>query len=239
MAENILIGEKKLQYYNNLLIRADLNLHQQIAKKVEEILPPGSRILDLGAGQGALSARLHDLGYKLIAVDVDPLDFKCETVEFHKVDFNNKEEVERFKTEYHESFDLVLGIEVIEHIENPWEYVRLLKGLVKPKGFLIISTPNITSWISRFKFLLSGQFFQFDEPDLAYGHIAPITPWELNLILTKEGFKKINITKGGTLPKIWIRRDLAALFINFLALIVRPFSKGIVDGWCIIATAQK
>ena len=226
-------------YYKGLLIRADYGLHEQIASIVNEKLPNGGRILDLGCGQGALSLRLHDMGYQVHAVDIDPSDFKCTEVPFEQLDFNNKGAVTSFIERHRDSFDLVIGIEVIEHIENGWEYVRMLRTLAKTGGFILISTPNVTNWLSRFVFLFTGKFHQFREEDLSYGHISPITAYHLGLILRSEKLDEIDIRPGGLLPPFWIDRSGYLLFLNFLNLFFYPLMKGIKKGWCIIATARK
>jgi len=236
----VLFGTKKLMYYKGLLIRADYGLHEQIAEIIREKLPNGGRILDLGCGQGALSLRLHDMGYQVHAVDIDPADFKCgDIVSFEQLDFNNESAVTAFIGRHRDSFDLVIGIEVIEHIENPWEYIRGLKCLTKKGGLILISTPNTTSWYSRLRFLFTGKFHQFREEDLSYGHISPITPYHLKLILEFEKLQDISIYSAGLLPPFWIQKSWNLLFLNMLNIFFYPFMKGIKNGWCIIATARK
>ena len=239
MGKKILIGSKSIKYYKNLLIKADLGLHEQVAKKILEILKPKSKILDLGAGEGAMSKRLTDLNYEVVSVDVNKEEFKCKEATFYQVDFNNAEAVEKLTGKFDNHFNLILGMEVIEHVENPWQYIRLLKKMLKDKGYLLITTPNITSWLSRINFLFTGQFHQFSDIDLDYGHIAPISEWELRVILKKENFKNIKIYPAGTLPAVWLQKSKKYLFYNFTALIFRLFMNGIKDGWCIMCLAQK
>ncbi|MFB9274568.1 class I SAM-dependent methyltransferase [Cohnella cellulosilytica] len=237
----IKIGGKKAQYYKGILMKADLGLHEQIAREVIRREPPTHqpKILDLGAGEGALSQRLHDLGYSVIAADMDESNYKCENAYFHKIDFNNTEEILQFTTQYTDYFDVVLGIEVIEHVENPWEYIRLLKKMVRPGGTIIVTTPNITSWLSRLIFLLSGQFHQFHDKDLSYGHIAPITKWELEVILRKENLEDIFFQPGGYLPLIWVQRSFKYMLLNAVGIVLRLIMRGQRDGWCIIASCRK
>jgi 2-polyprenyl-3-methyl-5-hydroxy-6-metoxy-1,4-benzoquinol methylase len=238
MSRFFMFGGKKLDYYKGILIKADMGLHEQIAGKVQELLPHG-RILDLGAGVGALSQRLIDLGYEVVAADMEAADFACKQAKFHTVNFDKADEVRAFAETYRESFDMVLGIEVIEHVENPWEYVRLLKSMLKPGGHLMVTTPNTTSWLSRLQFLFTGRFHQFADEDLSYGHIAPVSSWELSLILKSENFQQVQVTCAGTLPKIWLVRSKKVLFFNMLSWLLRPFLRGAVDGWCIMAVAKK
>jgi len=237
--KNIFIGKKKVEYYNGMLMKADLGLHEQIAEKIKSSLPIGSKILDFGCGEGALSQRLHDLGYIVVAADMNANDFKAKDVEFLQINFNIRDEVEIFLNNNYEAFDAVLGIEIIEHIHNPWQYIDDLLKLVKKNGLVLITTPNITSWISRFTFLLSGRFHQFGDADLEYGHVAPISTWELNIILKEKKLEQIEFKEVGTLPPVYITGINKLLILNFIALIFRPFMKSYVDGWCIMASARK
>mgnify|MGYP000848132914 CR=1 FL=1 len=237
----ILFGDKKKQYYKGILIKADLRLHEQITDKLLLLRPPTSniRVLDLGSGEGALSQRLVDLGYTIYAADINQDDFKCDKAIFLQVDFNDESAINELKTHYKDYFDIVLGVEVIEHLENPWQYIRLLKSLLKPDGLLLVTTPNTASWFSRLVFLRHGKFHGFFDYNLSYGHIAPISPWELKLIMSREGFKDIHIEPAGTLPDIWIRPSMKLLIVNLIGFLFRPFMRGISGGWCIMATGLK
>jgi SAM-dependent methyltransferase len=68
------------------------------------------------------------------------------------------------------SFDVVLLVEVIEHLENHRLALGELARILKPGGVLILTTPNIMRLNSRFHFFLSGyhktkrRFIPFDTP---------------------------------------------------------------------------
>lgn len=239
MGKFIIFGNKKLQYYNGILIKADLGLHEQLEKKLTEVLPNNSEVLDVGAGEGALSERLSDAGFNVTALDINAEDFKSKKAKFCQINFNNENELDNFSIQYNEKFDAVIGVEVIEHIENPWKYISFMKKMIKPGGILLITTPNITSWLSRMIFLFEGKFHQFSDGDLSYGHISPISSWELKVVLEKSGFIKVEIEPAGTLPFLWIVKDKRLLFYNFVSLVFRPFMRNIKKGWVIMCTARK
>ena len=234
----IFIGRKKPEYYKGLLMKADTGLHEQIADKLKTLVPAGGAVLDLGAGEGALSARLSDAGYVVTAVDVDRESFRAENVEFEKIDFDDPGQFTAFVNRNDSRFDAVLGIEVIEHIQDQWTYVRQLMKLVKPGGVLLITTPHTTSWISRFMFFFTGQFSSFDAHGLTYGHISPISPWELRLIMDSCGARDVVIEPAGTLPPLYLVPTREAL-VNLAVLPFRPFMRGLVDGWCVMVTARR
>lgn len=239
-SKNIFIGKKKLEYYSNLLIRADKGLHEQVVKILERKVGKGSTVLDMGAGQGALSARLNDLGYMVTAVDVDDNDYAIHgsNIRFEHVNFDEEENLVRFSEKNESSFDVVCGVEVIEHLENPWSYIRGLIKLVRKGGLVLVTTPNVTSWLSRLCFLRTGLFLSFQKENLSYGHINPISSFELNLIMSRCGLKNIEIESAGTLPPIYVTSFKMGLY-SALALLLRPFQSGLLNGWCVIATGEK
>ncbi|MBE0449074.1 MAG: class I SAM-dependent methyltransferase [Actinobacteria bacterium] len=229
---------KPLQYYKGIRIKADIGLHDQLADIIRATLPEDSKILDYGAGEGALSQRLFDLGYRVYSVDIDRESFKAQTP-FERLDFNNPADIVSFKKKHANEFDLVLGIEVIEHVENPWQYIRDLKSLVKPGGWISISTPNITSWYSRVNFFFKGRFHQFECGDRHYGHINPITEDELRLICEQSGLLVEKMMPGGWLPRLWLSRSPKVLLANLFGFLGSFFMRGTYDGWCIIALIRK
>ena len=239
MAGKVFFGRKRTEYYKGMIIRADLGLHEQIADQIRHYVPQGGQVLDLGAGQGALSARLADLGYQVTAADVDASDFRAvEGIEFKQLNFDVPEEIAHFVDTHKSEFDAVCGIEVIEHLQDQWQYVANLKKMLKPGGIMVLTTPNTTSWLSRLLFLFKGRFHQFADEDVSYGHIAPITPFELSLILEREKLQQLGMTPAGTLPPLYLS-GLRLSLLSLLALLLRPFQSGILDGWCLLVVARK
>lgn len=238
MEKVIHIGKKRPEYYKDILIKADLGLHEQIFDVVSQKVPKGSKILDVGAGQGALSQRFIDHGYEVFSLDTDAAQFRCSDAKFTQINFDVEEQFQNYITEHDNFFDCIICIEVIEHVENHWDLSRSIQKMLKTGGSAIFSTPNITSWYSRLYFLFNGKFHQFDKDDLSYGHINPISQFHIDTVLKKTNWTEIEITKGGTLPPIWIGQSIAVFFLNIFALMLRPLQKGILDGWCLIVHAK-
>lgn len=106
----------------------------------------GKTILDIGCGGGLISVPLARLGAKVTGIDADSQAIAVATQHAQKeqlpVTFINgaaENLVAQRKT-----FDVVLALEVIEHVENPALFVQLCADLVKPDGMVIFSTLNRT-----------------------------------------------------------------------------------------------
>lgn len=235
----IFLGKKKPQFYNGLRMMCDLGLHEQVCDKLVSELPKGSSILDFGAGQGALSDRLVDAGFNVTSVDIDEENFKTDKATFVKVNFDSNESIQNFVSLNTNRFDAVIGIEVIEHVEDQWNYVRQLIKVTKPGGLILVTTPNITSWLSRSIFFFTGKFHQFNDADLSYGHISPITEWELILNFKYANAQSIKTFSAGTLPTLYLTGFNKFTIFNILLLPIRLFMKGRLNGWCIMLTARK
>ena len=102
----------------------------------------GKETLEVGCGLGYFSQRLQDRGARLIACDVGPSLVQrtrervgCRAVEADALDLERQFGSERF--------DLVLSSECIEHTPSPARALRQMAAVLKPGGYLAVSTPNI------------------------------------------------------------------------------------------------
>jgi 2-polyprenyl-3-methyl-5-hydroxy-6-metoxy-1,4-benzoquinol methylase len=145
-------------------------LHQFVAANVlARYARRGTRAADLGAGPGAMSERLHALGCEVVAVDRDPGVYKGR-FPFVELDFNDPAFASRLGVGI---FDLVIAVEVIEHVESPIGFLRNVAQLLARRGVGVITTPNVDSLPARTKFLLAGKIRTMDE-NSDPTHISPI-----------------------------------------------------------------
>jgi SAM-dependent methyltransferase len=172
-----------------------VNVHETVIELLKNVFV--GRVLDVGAGEGALTAKLLQMGYEVESCDVNPVRFKLSPRLCKKVDLN-----ERLPYDSH-SFDVVACVEVIEHLHDPWFVVSEFHRVLRDGGTLIVTTPNILSVASRFLYLLDGYypFFSsrslFSEPSDLYSkldrHINSIGFPELRLILSESGLRVVDL----------------------------------------------
>jgi len=142
-------------------------LHDFLDPILKRYAIPGGRAIDLGAGSGALTVRLCDMGYEVIAVDTNSERYKAD-IPFIQLNLNNPD----FSPLGNGAFDFVTAVEVIEHLESPIAFLRHIRSLLKPDGVALITTPNMDNAPSRFRFLLTGKLHMMDEK--VPNHISPI-----------------------------------------------------------------
>lgn len=166
-------------------------IQQAVARRVGALaLAPGASILDAPCGTGDLAAALRDRGYTVSAADLDPAAAARLPGSFRLADLTQR------LPWPDASFDAVLSVEGIEHLENPFAYLREIHRVLKPGGTLVLTTPNIASVRSRVRFFGSG-FFHHDPRPLREAsrhplhHIALMTFAELRYALQTSGFHLI------------------------------------------------
>ncbi len=149
------------------------------------------KILDIGAGHGYLVKKLFDDGYDVSASDLFPEYYYFDKVECKKADITQKLPFED------KSFDVVIAVEVMEHIHDHSSFFSETHRILKDNGFLIFTTPNILSLKSRFRFLYSGFFYSFSPLDHSKNdglqHLASLTVDQYTNIGIKNNFKNIEI----------------------------------------------
>ena len=117
---------------------------RQVLNALREVAQPGTKILDLAAAQGNYSLAATALGYDVTWNDLrgDLIDYvKLKSPLAAKIDFVPGNILE-LGDAFAGTFDVVLALEVIEHVAHPDEFLIQLGKVVKPGGHIILSTPN-------------------------------------------------------------------------------------------------
>ncbi|MEN1960546.1 class I SAM-dependent methyltransferase [Luteimonas sp. MJ246] len=175
---------RRMREYKDLPIYAAPGLHEAAAALLGAAVEPGARVLEFGAGSGAMSLRLDDAGYRVTASDLFAESFRPRHVPFVAADLNGP-----FAAQWPEGFDAVMALEIVEHLENPRHMLRQIRALLPKGGRLVLSTPNIANPVSQALFLRRGVFQWFRDVDYReQGHITPQSPWMLEKALEEAGF---------------------------------------------------
>jgi len=220
---------ESVRHYKGHGIHAAPGVHEYAVELVRAALPKGGRVLEVGAGCGALALRLRDAGFDVVPTDLDP---PHEWV--HRLDLDDPE----WTDEIRGPFDMVVCVETLEHVENPRKVVRSIRSLLRPGDKLLVSTPNITHPHSRLKMFLLGSPYIFG-PEHYYqpGHITILPDWMLTEHVRQAGFDRIEVTTGGDTDYHGVRRlihRIETLLLKAIGLRHRAESG---EGVCVFVTA--
>jgi SAM-dependent methyltransferase len=156
-------------------------------------LEPGSRILDLGAGDGRLAAALASRGHAVTAVE--PVRDVAGAPAVNVVR-SSVEELDLPEG----SFDVAILWHVLEHLSAPAETLGRIRGWLAPGGRLVVAVPNLASWQAR---LGGRRWFHLDPAR----HVVHFTPAGLDALFTRAGFAKPTrrrVFVDQALPGMWM-----------------------------------
>lgn len=126
----------------------------EVLKLVDQYAKTNHNILEAGCGAGDLAKSLLDKGYKHISlVDID---------DYLRIDIRPQvnlalADLSRDQLPFADnSFDLILAIAIVEHLENPYHFVREAHRVLRPGGLMFMAIPYVFSIRARWKFLWSG-----------------------------------------------------------------------------------
>lgn len=206
------------------------DIHGPVLSLVRELQPDrNAKILDLGCGSGALLRRLSlEQGYsRLVGVDIS----KPVSISFG-ADFLEAD-LDHLALPFADgSVDVVLMVEVVEHILNLSIFLEEVSRVLSCDGFVVLTTPNLHSLESRLRYLLAGRLRQFDfrgDPT----HVSPIFLFPFARALTWHGLsisRVLGLPVNGSSPTSTLPLRLLARLLCIAG--VKAFPPG--DTLCLV-----
>jgi SAM-dependent methyltransferase len=163
--------------------------------------PKQTRLLDLGCGNGSLSQQLALLGYEVVGIENSASGIQAARMAVIECQFIQAS-IYDLPAELDHSFDLVISVEVIEHLCYPRELLRAAKRCLKPGGQLILTTPYHGYW-KNLAIALCGKTDQHFNPLWDSGHVRFFSTATLTQLLREEGFSDMRLKFAGRFPGFW------------------------------------
>lgn len=199
--------------------------YSHIRKDILPYIPgkQGARFLDIGCSGGNTLCYLKES--KLIAegVGVDFMDIPGSNQVNPLIDRFIVADVQKQQLDLPVNhFDILLCADVLEHLQDPWESLRYLKGFMKPQGTLIVSIPNIREYSAMYRIFFKGDFEYAPSGILDKTHLRFFCKKNIGELVTRAGFTIVNINPSFKTCPLQKRRKLLSqlsfgLFDQFLA----------------------
>jgi 2-polyprenyl-6-hydroxyphenyl methylase / 3-demethylubiquinone-9 3-methyltransferase len=183
----------------------------------------GLRMLDIGCGGGLLSEPLARLGAEVLGAD--PSDTNIGVARLHAVEYGLAIDYRATTAEAlsaaGERFDVVLAMEVVEHVADVNLFVTLAASMVRPGGLMIVATLNRT--LKSFALAIVGAEYVLRWlPPGTHQWDKFVTPNELEIALSLGGLRVIDRT-GVAYDLLRDRWELSAdMDVNYMLAAERP-----------------
>lgn len=200
--------EKSVQYYSH------------IRREVLPLLPEScKKVLEIGCGKGDTLVWIKSLredcewigGVELFEdsakIAASQLDW-CVSGNIEEIDLGIEES----------SIDLILCLDVLEHLVDPWTLVARLNKLLKPGGHMISSIPNVRFFSAAFPLVFMGDWAYQNEGILDKTHLRFFTKKTAISLMETSGMKLDMVIGKG------LEKGRKARLVNFITLgLFRPF----------------
>ena len=187
--------------YKGIRINTSKNTHEKVFDLINKDIR--STVVDIPSGSGAFVQRLKDAGLtNIIAIDIENI-LEIEHGNFVQGDMNKPLSLSDA------SCDTAVCIDGIEHINRQFDFVKEINRILKNQGEFIISTPNISSLRSRWKWLATGHHHKCNSPldennPSPLHHIGMISFPEIRYLLHTNGFSLSEIKTNRIKPVSWL-----------------------------------
>lgn len=162
----------------------------------------GRKILDLGCGNGALCRTLRDAGYDMTGCDVDAGGIELARQAVKGVRFERLGMEDDPGVLGNREYDAVVSTEVVEHLYAPRSLPRFAARVLKPGGYLILTTPY-HGYLKNLVLSLLNKWDGHHDPMWDGGHIKFWSRRTLTRLLSENGFDVLEFSGVGRVPYLW------------------------------------
>ncbi|RYG91362.1 bifunctional 2-polyprenyl-6-hydroxyphenol methylase/3-demethylubiquinol 3-O-methyltransferase UbiG [Loktanella sp. IMCC34160] len=184
----------------------------------------GIRLLDIGCGGGLLCEPMARLGATVVGADAAERNIPVARIHAEQsgLDIDYRHTTAEAMAEAGEQFDVVLNMEVVEHVADPLAYLTACRMLLKPGGLHLCSTINRNPK-SYAMAIVGAEYVMRWLPKGTHDWAKFITPDELFDLLTRAGMTPVD-RKGYVFnPILWSwsisEKDLS---VNYVTASVKP-----------------
>jgi len=193
-------------YYDHYTDAADNPTHSYRLPAIKRLLsglPAGARVLDLGCGNGSLTAGWAHQDWRVFGVDVSESGIEQAAAAYPTISFFCSPIGPELAARYGKAtFDAVICSEVIEHVYLPRVLVNSAFELLRPGGLFLVTTPY-NGYLKNVVLALSGNMDRHWTVLWDGGHIKFWSWKTLRIVLEEGGFTGPKFVGAGRIPLLW------------------------------------
>jgi 2-polyprenyl-3-methyl-5-hydroxy-6-metoxy-1,4-benzoquinol methylase len=174
-------------------------------KRIANIIPDGSSVLDIGAGNGLLARVLHETHAEITIDGIEPNPYAAELAAPHYRHFRTGL-AEDVVDSLADLYDYIVLADVIEHVADPLTFLSRLTAGLPARTRVILDTPNVAFGTVRLA-LLKGRFDYVDSGLLERTHLRFFTLATLERLASELG---LNIEKLYLLQRSLLKTEISA-----------------------------
>jgi|GEM_PF-3483374 2-polyprenyl-3-methyl-5-hydroxy-6-metoxy-1,4-benzoquinol methylase len=196
-----------------------------------------AKILEVGCGGGRYTSVLGYTGNSIIGIDFNEGALKGARERIDELGFKNVQLQHADAYQYFEQsrgkFDVVLALDVIEHLRDPQKFCSLAHDSLSDKGVLVIIVPNGYSLAElgshTFSDLINERIFKREFPE-GWTHIQRFSLGSLKKIVKRAGFNNISVKNTFCLTPLFIF-GFRGRFALYNIKIADSFPSFLAGGW--------
>lgn len=185
---------------------------------VASYVKPFDHVLELGCADGYFGQALNMRGAKVTGIEGNEIFAQCARERGVNVISCDLDDVSAIK-EIEGKFEVILAMDLLEHLKNPKECLIALRVKLKPKGKLLVTGPNVAYWWVRLA-LLRGNWKYEKAGIMDETHLRFFTMETWGKLLQESGFdvSQMGAAETGMIPaQRWVTKILGCRFTEALA----------------------
>lgn len=195
--------------------------------QILNLIGSGQKVLDVGCGDGFIMKKIKKAGNTVEGIEISsPAIKKARSRGFvvHDISLTSN-----WSKKISKKFDVVFAGEIIEHIFDTDKFLINISRVLKPKGKLVITTPNIASLGRRIMlFVGENPLLETTATPNDAGHIRYFTQKTLSNLLSKNHFKVqsntssvVNFDKEGKLFSVLLAKLFPQIGNNIIVKAIK------------------
>lgn len=175
--------------------------HDYISPALFDLLGDGAgrSLLDLGCGNGSLTAKLASAGFAVTGAEHSESGLAQARGAFPDVKFVAQDINQPFPPHMQASFDIVVAVEVIEHLWFPRNLFQRAAEALRFEGVLMITTP-FHGYLKNLALAATNKFDDHWHPYEDYGHVKFFSQKTLTAMAVEQGFRVTHVGRVGRVP---------------------------------------